>query len=372
MTGPVPGPARGARLDLESVGHLYGLTRAVGDVSLNIDPGEFVTLLGPSGCGKSTLLRILAGLMRQSEGQIRIDGQDVSGLSPAERDVGIVFQNYALFPHMTVASNIAYGLEARHVGDRASIRARVREMIDTVRLTGLENRYPRELSGGQQQRVALARTLAVSPRILLLDEPLGALDKNLRLDMQLEIKRLQRAFAITTVMVTHDQEEALSMSDRVAVMNAGCLEQFDTPTQIYDRPSTAFVATFVGTACLLDARLERDLQRFVAYPQVGGGIALDEPAPCSRVGAVRVAVRPEQWELATDREDSWALDATVELVMPLGPTLIIDLMASNGASLKLALPRANAPALTHGMPVRVRVKPGANPPVFLGEASRIV
>ena len=220
--------------------------------------------------------------------------------------------------------------------------------------------------------MALARTLAVSPRILLLDEPLGALDKNLRLDMQLEIKRLQRAFAITTVMVTHDQEEALSMSDRVAVMNAGCLEQFDTPTQIYDRPSTAFVATFVGTACLLDARLERDLQRFVAYPQVGGGIALDEPAPCSRVGAVRVAVRPEQWELATDREDSWALDATVELVMPLGPTLIIDLMASNGASLKLALPRANAPALTHGMPVRVRVKPGANPPVFLGEASRIV
>ena len=159
------------------------------------------------------------------------------------------------------------------------------------------------------------------------------------------------------------------MSDRVAVMNAGCLEQFDTPTDIYDRPASAFVATFVGTACLLDARLERDLQRFVAFPQVGGGIALDDPAPCSRVGAVRVAVRPEQWELATDREDSWALDATVELVMPLGPTLVIDLMASNGASLKLSLPRANAPNLAHGMAVRVRVKPGANPPVFLGAAA---
>lgn len=355
----------GARLEIDSVGHVYGDARAVGDVSLDILPGEFITLLGPSGCGKSTLLRILAGLMQQSEGEIRIDGQDVNGLSPAERGVGIVFQNYALFPHMTVAANIAYGLEARRIGDRASIRARVREMIDTVRLTGFEGRYPRELSGGQQQRVALARTLAVNPRILLLDEPLGALDKNLRLDMQLEIKRLQRAFNITTVMVTHDQEEALSMSDRVAVMNAGRLEQFDSPTAIYDRPATAFVATFVGTACLLAARLERDLQRFVAHPEVGGAIAIEMPAPCSRVGSVRVAVRPEQWELASDPGDSWALDATVELVMPLGPTLIVDLMARNGASLKLAMPRADAPALMHGMPVRVRVKPGANPAVFL-------
>jgi len=356
----------GARLALERVGHRYGATRVVEDVDLDIAPGEFVSLLGPSGCGKSTLLRILAGLLRQSEGMVRIDGEDVAGLPPADRGVGIVFQNYALFPHMTVAANVAYGLQARGRGDRSSIREAVGRMLETVRMSAYAGRYPRELSGGQQQRVALARTLAVNPRILLLDEPLGALDKNLRLDMQIEIRRLQRELDITTIMVTHDQEEALSMSDRVAVLNAGRLEQFDAPAAIYDRPATPFVATFVGTANLLPARLARAGDGYAAQAEAGGALALPQASPCSRPGPVLVAVRPEQWELADAQADAGAtLAATVQLVMPLGPSLVADLALAGGASVKLSLPRAGAPALSHGMPVRLRLRPGAAPAVFI-------
>ncbi len=358
---------RGARLTLEHVGHRYGAAKVVEDINLDIVPGEFVTLLGPSGCGKSTLLRILSGLLEQSEGGVKIDGRDVRGLAPAERGVGIVFQSYALFPHMTVAANVAYGLQARGMGNRSRISQIVGNMLETVRLSALAGRYPRELSGGQQQRVALARTLAVSPRILLLDEPLGALDKNLRLEMQIEIRRLQRAFNITTIMVTHDQEEALGMSDRVAVLNAGQLEQFDTPEAIYDRPTSMFVATFVGTANLLPASLRRSGTGYVVAPGVGGALALSDPYPCSRIGPVVLAVRPEQWSLHTGpHEAGQALAATVELVMPLGPSLVVDLSLGDGTRIKLVMPRAGSPALVAGMAVALALRDDCTPSVFLG------
>jgi putative spermidine/putrescine transport system ATP-binding protein len=206
----------GATVQMRGIKHRFGTVPVIEDITLEIAAGELVALLGPSGCGKSTLLRILAGLQPQSEGYVQISGQRVDGLAPRQRGVGIVFQNYALFPHMTVAANVAYGLEANGVARREATQKAMR-MLEMVRMEGFAKRYPRELSGGQQQRVALARTLAVEPRILLLDEPFAALDKNLRLDMQIEIRRLQRELNITTVMVTHDQEEAMSMADRAGI-----------------------------------------------------------------------------------------------------------------------------------------------------------
>ncbi len=219
--------ATGASLTVERVAHRYGSAVALEQISLHVAGGELLSLLGPSGCGKTTLLRIIGGFIEQSAGRILIEGQAVDHQPPNKRTVGIVFQNYALFPHMTVARNIAYGLEARRVPG-AEVKARVAEMLALVRLSHLADRTPRELSGGQQQRVALARALAVRPSILLLDEPFAALDKNLRLDMQIEVKRIQRLSGTTTILVTHDQEEALSLSDRIAVLNQGRLEQLGT------------------------------------------------------------------------------------------------------------------------------------------------
>src|SRR6266446_3695814 len=240
------GPA-GCSLLLDAISQRYGSTVAVDDISFEIGGGQLLALLGPSGCGKTTLLRVIAGFIAQTAGRVLIAGQPIDDLPPNRREVGIVFQNYALFPHMTVADNIAYGLSARGV-KRVAQRARVADMLSLVKLEELADRYPRQISGGQQQRVALARALAVGPSILLLDEPFAALDKNLRLDMQIEVKRIQRLAGTTTILVTHDQEEALSMADRVAVLNQGRLEQYGPPTEVYDMPRSLFVNTFVGTA----------------------------------------------------------------------------------------------------------------------------
>src|SRR5260221_6632900 len=220
---------RGHRLRLEDISHRFGEFVAVRDINLDVAGGELVALLGPSGCGKSTLLRIMSGFIRQTEGRVLFDGEPVDHLTPRQRGVGIVFQNYALFPHMNVADNVAYGLQARK-WPREKITSRVAEMLALVHMSEFAKREPRQLSGGQQQRIALARCLAIDPKVLLLDEPFGALDKNLRLDMQIEVKRLHRDYGITTVLVTHDQEEALSMADRIAVMNRGKIEQVTTPT----------------------------------------------------------------------------------------------------------------------------------------------
>ncbi len=232
----------------------YGAVRAVDGVSFDITDGEFFSLLGPSGSGKTTCLRLIAGFEQANAGQVLIHGRDMRGVPPYERDVNTVFQDYALFPHMTVADNVAYGLMIRKV-PRAERRARAEEMLEMVKLSGLGERKPAQLSGGQRQRVALARALINRPRVLLLDEPLGALDLKLRQAMQMELKGLQRQVGITFVYVTHDQEEALTMSDRIAVFNLGRIEQIGRPGEIYEHPQTAFVAGFVGVSNLIDGAL---------------------------------------------------------------------------------------------------------------------
>ena len=232
-------------LELRNVSKVYGAFTAVDEVSLSLAEGEFLTLLGPSGCGKTTLLNMIAGFYPPSTGSILIESQDVTRLMPHQRKTGIVFQNYALFPHMSVAQNIAFGLEERRM-PKAEIRQRVARIMAMVNLPGFEDRKPSQLSGGQQQRVALARALVTEPQVLLLDEPFSALDKSLRTKMQIEIKQIQRKTRISTVFVTHDQSEALSMSDRIAVMNRGRVEQIGNPQDIYRHPRSKFVASFVG------------------------------------------------------------------------------------------------------------------------------
>jgi iron(III) transport system ATP-binding protein len=242
-------------LRLAGIRKTFGAFTALEDIDLDIHKGEFVCFLGPSGCGKTTLLRSIAGLEVQTAGRIEQAGRDISRLPPAERDYGIVFQSYALFPNLTVADNVAYGLVNRKV-PRAEVAARVKELTALVGLPGSEGKYPAQLSGGQQQRIALARALATKPGLLLLDEPLSALDAIVRVKLRAEIRSLQRKLGVTTVMVTHDQEEALSVADRIVVMNHGVIDQVGTPMQVYREPATPFVADFVGRVNALPARLE--------------------------------------------------------------------------------------------------------------------
>ncbi|OCR25872.1 ABC transporter ATPase [Pseudomonas syringae] len=256
---PLSSPPRSnVAVQLDGVLKRFGDSIALHKVSLKIQEGEFVTLLGPSGCGKTTLLNLMAGFAEADNGEIFIDGQLVTETPPYQREIGIVFQNYALFPHMSVAKNVGYGLRMRRV-PKAEIAERVEQALALVKLQGYGERKPSELSGGQQQRVALARALVIRPKVLLLDEPFSALDKNLRLSMQIELKDIQRKLGVTTVFVTHDQSEALSMSDRVVVMSAGHVRQIGTPDAIYRRPQDPFVASFVGDVNILPGRyLSRD------------------------------------------------------------------------------------------------------------------
>lgn len=244
------GEPRAASIELEEINKTFGETLAVDDVTLYIEPGEFVSLLGPSGCGKTTTLRMVAGFETPDHGEIKLDGEPIIDRPPHQRDTSMVFQDYALFPHKTVSQNIAFGLRMRKT-PKSTITTRVDEMLDLLDLSGMGDRKPEQLSGGQQQRVALGRALVIDPKVLLLDEPLGALDLQLRKQMQLELKRIQREVGITFVYVTHDQEEALTMSDRIAVMNAGRVEQYAPATDIYRRPATPFVARFIGEANFL-------------------------------------------------------------------------------------------------------------------------
>jgi iron(III) transport system ATP-binding protein len=243
----------------------YGSTEVLRDVSLDIEPGEFFALLGPSGSGKSTLLRLIAGFNRQQSGQVLVDGKDISALQPWQRNIGMVFQNYALWPHMTVWDNVAFGLVERKA-DKATIRSKVGAALDLVGLASYAQRRPNQLSGGQQQRVALARTLVIEPQVLLLDEPLSNLDKTLRVQMRQELLAMQRRLGLTTLFVTHDQEEAMTTADRMAVLDKGVLQQVGAPAALYDRPVNAFVAGFVGTMNLLPARVRT---------RQGGSLTLD-------------------------------------------------------------------------------------------------
>ena len=237
--------ARSAALKVQGLEKRFGEVAALDGVSLDIVSGELLTILGPSGSGKTTLLKVVAGFEKADAGTVRIDGTDITALPPAKRDIGMVFQNYALFPHLTVRANVAFPLEMRNVA-RAEIETRVTEALKLVELSGYDKRLPKQLSGGQQQRVALARAIVFNPRLLLLDEPFGALDRKLRETMQLEVRRLQRRLGLTTIFITHDQEEALVVSDRIAVMNQGRIQQVATTTEIYERPANQFVADFVG------------------------------------------------------------------------------------------------------------------------------
>ena len=262
----------GCIVELEGVNKEYGNNHVVKDLNLNVEEGEFLTLLGSSGCGKTTTLRMIAGFEEPSSGSILVQGESIAEKEPYERDVNTVFQSYALFPHMTVYDNIAYGLKMKKV-PKKEIAERVTKMMTMVQLEGFEKRYPTQLSGGQKQRVAIARALINRPRVLLLDEPLGALDLKLRKQMQLELKRLQKKLNITFIYVTHDQEEALTMSDRIAIMHEGVLDQIGTPAEIYESPKTKFVATFIGETNVFDGCITEIQQENIGVMVENGVIA---------------------------------------------------------------------------------------------------
>ena len=299
--------------------HLIDISRRFGDIvaldrtSMHVEAGELMALLGPSGCGKTTALRIIAGLETPDTGTVLVGDRDIGRLPPNHRGLGMMFQDYSLFPHMTVGENVGFGLRMAGI-NRVDMARRVRDMLQLVRLANFEERYPAQLSGGQQQRVALARSLVVNPLVLLLDEPLGALDKNLRESMQFELRRIQQTLGITTVMVTHDQEEALTLSDRVTVMDQGRVLQVGTPREVYDHPRTRFVSEFLGTANVFEAHVVSTTSGDAALRLTGGGQRGDVRAHGTLQPGARVsfAVRPEKLLLSPDdRVDGNKLDGRV-------------------------------------------------------------
>ncbi len=318
-----------AFLELEHVQKQFrGGTAAVQDFNLTVNKGEFVSFLGPSGCGKTTTLRMIAGFEQPTGGRIRIDGADVTGTSPNRRNIGMVFQSYALFPNMTVASNIGYGLRIRHT-DKKRIAQRVGELLTLIHLEGRGDRYPWQLSGGQQQRVALARALAIEPQVLLLDEPLSALDAKIRLSLRTEIRQIQRHLGITTIYVTHDQEEALSLSDRVVVMNEGRVEQVGTPPQVYGHPETGFVARFIGHLNVINVRVVDAPSGRVSVGDQQ--LVVSQGLPNSPAGQlVAIAVRPESIRLNDGVPGANSLHGRVEDVTFLGATVRMRLNLGDG------------------------------------------
>jgi putative spermidine/putrescine transport system ATP-binding protein len=303
-------------LELTNIQKRFGDVAAVHDFNLDAQKGEFVSFLGPSGCGKTTTLRMIAGFEKPTDGTITIDGQDITYRPPNRRNVGMVFQSYALFPNMSVAGNIGFGLKVRK-RSKADIDKRVGELLDLIHLEGRGDRYPWQLSGGQQQRVALARALAIEPQVLLLDEPLSALDAKIRIVLRKEIRSIQRQLGITTVYVTHDQEEALSLSDRVVVMSDGRIEQIGTPSEIYNFPSTAFVASFVGTLNLVNARVVDPGSGRLSID--GQEVRTSKAVTDAGAGAgVTLAVRPEGIALGEGEPGTNRLHGAVEDINFLG------------------------------------------------------
>ena len=304
---------------------LIGLTKrfddvvAVDDISLDIDRGHFFALLGPSGCGKTTTLRMIGGFEEPTEGSIELGGVDVAPLPPYKRDVNTVFQSYALFPHLSIFENVAFGLRRRGV-NKGEVRTRVVEALELVGLAGLERRKPRQLSGGQQQRIALARALVNRPRVLLLDEPLGALDLKLRKEMQLELKRIQAEVGITFVHVTHDQEEAMTMADQIVIMNGGHIEQLGTPTELYESPRTAFVAGFLGVSNLLDGEVIGE----GTVKLTDGTIVRVPPQALNRTGFLQVGVRPEKLRIGAGEENSVVGTVTESAYIGVSTQYILD------------------------------------------------
>ncbi|HEX2637733.1 MAG TPA: ABC transporter ATP-binding protein [Gemmatimonadales bacterium] len=341
---------------LEHVVKRFGQASAVEDAHFAVARGEFFSLLGPSGCGKTTTLRMIAGFEQPTAGRILLDGHDVAGVPPYRRQVNTVFQHYALFPHLTVGDNVAFGPRSRKLGAAATAR-RVAELLAVVRLDAFADRKPAQLSGGQQQRVALARALANHPSALLLDEPLGALDLALRQAMQLELKRIQREVGITFVYVTHDQEEALTMSDRIAVMSEGRIEQIGSPREIYDAPATGFVAGFIGAANLLPA-VVRDVNGTAVTVELAGGHRVTVPAGSGAAAAgstVSVMLRPERLRLSESApRDGESLPVTLEQSVFRGPVVRHTLRAADGTVIVAhAAAGPCLPAFRTGLPLWV-------------------
>ena len=352
-------PGQPFAIRLEGLRKVFGELVAVDDLNLDILEGEFLTFLGPSGCGKTTTLRMIAGFVNPDGGRVHVHGLDVTSVAPNARNIGMVYQQYALFPHMSVFENVAFGLRVRKVA-QAELRRRVHASLELVRLSEFAQRLPRTLSGGQQQRVALARALVIEPEVLLLDEPLSNLDAKLRRDMQLELRRLQVQLGITTIYVTHDQSEALAMSDRIAVMNEGHLEQLDTPAELYHHPRTAFVAGFIGQANLLDVTIttsDKDGVSVVVDEQWGFRAAGD-----SRLEAGERAlavVRPEAIFLSSESGDG-LIEAEVSEVVYGGASLLYRLEMPGTTA--VLVESANLPMRVPyqaGMRVSVEIPPEA-------------
>jgi len=329
-----------AYLELNNISKMFGKTIAVADFNLKVERGELVSFLGPSGCGKTTTLRMVAGFETPTDGRIIIDGMDVANKAPNQRDVGMVFQAYALFPNMTVANNIGFGLKIAKKKPE-EIKNRVQEMLDLIHMPDFGSRYPWQLSGGQQQRVALARALAMSPRVLLLDEPLSALDAKIRVSLRAEIRSIQQKLGITAIYVTHDQEEALSISDRIVVMYDGRTEQIGTPFQIYNFPETAFVASFIGTLNSFNAEVT-DLKNNIL--SIGNlNLTTAENLEGRKLGdKVMIAIRPERINFSSEQKKANLFECTIENITFLGS--IVRILVKVG-DLRLAMDTFNNPFL---------------------------
>lgn len=326
-----------AIVEIKNVNKKYGDNHVVHDLDLEIYEGEFLTMLGPSGCGKTTLLRMIGGFEETSGGQILIEGENVEEKEPFERNVNTVFQSYALFPHLTIYNNIAYGLKMKKV-PKAEIKTRVQAMLELVQLNGYDKRFPNQLSGGQKQRVAIARALINNPKVLLLDEPLGALDLKLRKEMQLELKNLQKKLGITFVYVTHDQEEALTMSDRIAIMNQGYLDQLDTPEGIYEKPKTKFVADFIGESNIFEATVKSVTKDTLSLNlEVGEAIGkTDSNMDFEKAEMVYACVRPEKLKFSMKPVEGFSIQGVVREQIYVGNIIKSNIVIGNGQLLKLS------------------------------------
>ena len=345
--------SRGA-LEVVGLSHAYGSVAAVDRVAFTVPDGEIVALLGPSGCGKSTVLRAIAGLIQPQQGRMMLGGTDFTRIPARRRGIGMVFQSYALFPHMTIGENIAYPMSCRGV-KRSRRRERVSELLALVRLEAYASRLPRELSGGQQQRVALARALAAEPSLLLLDEPFGALDRALRFDLQVELLRLQKTIGITTLIVTHDQEEARTLASQLVLMNKGRVEQVGTPTALYDTPKTLFAAGFIGQSSILAATVENvGAEESSVRLATGETLVMPRRLPFVHGASVALVCRPEHVRLAAE-PGSQALTARQLLAVPFGPNLILEFQLLDGTELRSTIARDGAAAGTVGEQVRVEI-----------------